>query len=184
MTLSDYLFSGIFIALILRQIRGRPLTVLGLLIPVGIVVVVAFRYVHGIPTTGNDPSLVLACVAAGVVLGTLSAMATTVFRRSDGTPIAKAGPLAVLLWVIGTGSRLAFALYATHGGGPEVARFARAHHLSGSQVWTTAFILMALAEAVSRYGLLAIRGLTARRGGPGSSSLASRQRHLSSSQAE
>jgi hypothetical protein len=184
MTLGDYLFSGVFIALILRQIRGRPLTALGLLIPVGIVVVVAFRYLHGIPAGGNDSELVAVCAGAGLVLGILSAMATKVFRRADGTPMAKAGPLAILLWVIGAGSRLAFALYATHGGGPEVARFARAHHIIGSQAWTTAFILMALAEAVSRYGLLAIRALIVKGSGPRSSSMASRQRHLSSSQAK
>jgi hypothetical protein len=184
MPVSDYLFSGILIALILRQIWGRPLTWWSLLIPVGIVVVVAFRYLHGFPTRGNDEELIAGCAAFGLVLGVASGLATKVYRRADGTPIAKAGPLAVLLWVIGAGSRLGFALYAMHGGGPQIARFAKAHDIHGSQVWTTAFVLMALAEVVSRYGLLAVRGLTARRGGPGSPYMAARQRHLSSSQAK
>ncbi|MHB8293773.1 MAG: hypothetical protein ACYDH5_03955 [Acidimicrobiales bacterium] len=70
MTASDYMFSAVFIALIFRQVGGRPLTAKSLLVPMA---------------------------------------------------IAKAGPLAVVLWVLGTGSRLAFGLYALHGGGPEMA---------------------------------------------------------------
>lgn len=120
MTASDYIFSAVFIALIFRQVRGRPLTAKSLLVPVAIVVGFAVRYLHNIPTAGNDVMFTALCASAGVVLGCASGLVTTVRAGPDGRPIAKAGPLAVVLWVLGTGSRLAFGLYALHGGGPEM----------------------------------------------------------------
>lgn len=158
MSVTDYIFSAVLIALIFRQVQGRRITVRGILIPVAIVVVVAVHYLHGFPTVGNDLFLIVACASAGLVLGVLSSLATTVYRGPDGSPIAKAGPVAVVLWVIGTGSRLAFGLYSTHGGAPAIARFSRAHHISGT-AWVTALVLMALTEVVGRYGILALRAL-------------------------
>ncbi|MHB8289099.1 MAG: hypothetical protein ACYDEY_07670 [Acidimicrobiales bacterium] len=121
MKASDYVFTAVFIALILRQVRGRRLTAKGMLLPLVIVIVAGVHYLHGIPTGGNNGVLIEACAGIGLVLGLVSAIVTTVRPGPDGTPIAKAGPLAVLLWIVGTGSRLAFALYATHGAGRRSA---------------------------------------------------------------
>lgn len=167
MTATDYIFSAVFILLIFRQIRGRPLTAKSLLLPVVIVAVAADRYLHGFPTGGNDLPLVVLCAAIGLLLGLVSAMVTSVHARPDGTPVARAGPFAVLLWIVGTGSRLAFALYATNGGGPTIARLTRTYHVDSRTAITTALILMAMAEVVGRYGLLALRAWSVRgRGGP------------------
>lgn len=67
MTASDYIFSAVFIALIFRQVRGRPLTAKSLLVPVAIVVGFAVRYLHNIPTAGNDVTFTALCAFAGVV---------------------------------------------------------------------------------------------------------------------
>lgn len=126
----------------------------------------ADRYLHGFPTGGNNLTLVVLCAGVGLLLG-LRAMVTSVHARPDGTPVAKAGPFAVLLWIVGTGSRLAFALYATNGGGPTIARLSRTYHVDSRTAITTALILMAMAEVVGRYGLLALRAWSVRsRGGP------------------
>ena len=167
MTASDYIFSAVFIALIFRQVRGRPLTAKSLLVPVAIVVGFAVRYLHNIPTAGNDVTFTVACASAGVVLGCASGLVTTVRTGPDGRPIAKAGPLAIVLWVLGTGSRLAFGLYALHGGGSEIHRLSAAYHIVGRDAYTTAFILMALCEVVARYGLLGLRAAALRRRQPG-----------------
>jgi hypothetical protein len=163
---SDYIFSAIFIALIFRQVRGRPLTVKSLLVPVAVVVGFAIRYLRDIPTAGNDLKFTVVCASAGVILGCASGLATTVRAGPDGRPIARAGPLAILLWVLGTGSRLAFGLYALHGGGPEIARLSATYHIIGRDAYATAFILMALCEVAARYGLLGLRATAIRRGQP------------------
>jgi hypothetical protein len=163
---SDYIFSAVFIALIFRQVRGRPLTAKSLLVPVAIVIGFAVRYLHNIPAAANDVTFTALCAFAGVVLGCASGLVTTVRAGTDGRPIAKAGPLAVVLWVLGTGSRLAFGLYALHGGGPEIRRLSATYHITGPDAYTTAFILMALCEVVARYGLLGLRAAALRRHQP------------------
>src|SRR5579875_3280214 len=162
MDAKDYIFSGIFIGLIFLQIRGRPLTARSLLLPVVIVAFFAYRYLNTFPTGGNNLILVAICAGIGLTLGLLSATVTTVRTNHNGVPIAKAGPFAVLLWIVGTGSRLAFAIYATNGGGPAIAHFSRTYHIDSRTAITTALILMALCEVIGRYGLLALRAHAAR----------------------
>lgn len=157
MDAKDYIFSGIFIGLIFLQVRGRPLTALSLLLPVAIVAFFAYTYLRTFPTGGNNLILVVICATIGLTLGLLSASVTTVRANNNGVPIARAGPFAILLWVVGTGSRLAFALYATSGGSPTIARFTRTYHIDSRTAITTALILMALCEVIGRYGLLALR---------------------------
>jgi hypothetical protein len=80
--------------------------------------------------------------------------------------MAKAGAIAAALWILGTGGRLAFQLYATHGGGAAVARFSVARAVTGVNAWTSALILMALCEAVGRTSILAWRSMVIRRDAP------------------
>jgi len=157
MTFSDYLLNGVLVALVLVQIRGRRLTTSMLLRPILIVGVVAATYLHTLPTQGHDVILALVGTAAGTLLGTGCGLATSVFRDNDGHVIVKAGILAALLWVAGVGSRLAFSLYSEHGGGPAVARFSIANHITSTQAWVACLVLMAVTEVVSRTGVLAWR---------------------------
>lgn len=154
----DYLINAVLIALVLFQIHGRRITIRNLALPVVIVAFVAFEVLNGIPTSGNDLVLVVAGAAAGLLLGAGCGLATAVYRRADGAPMARAGVLAAVLWVAGTGARLAFYLYSTHGGGEAIYRFSVAHRIIGIQAaWTACLVLMALAEVVSRSGVLAAR---------------------------
>jgi hypothetical protein len=79
-----------------------------------------------------------------------------VYPDRAGVPFARATGLAVVFWVVGMSGRLAFAYYAEHGGGPSIARFS-AHHALTPQAWSTALILMALAEVVTRTVVLVVR---------------------------
>jgi hypothetical protein len=157
MSITDYLLSFLLIALVVRQIRGRRLTVLGLLWPFGIVVYFATQYLHGIPTAGNDLVLTIAGITVGLVLGTVCGVFTSVRPDADGTPFAKAGALAAAVWILGVGSRLAFQLYATHGGGSSIVRFSNSHDITTVAAWTSALILMAFAEVLGRTAVLAWR---------------------------
>ena len=166
MTFTDYLIDISLIALVLVQIRGRRLTTRALLLPLGIVSYVAYSYLRGVPTAGNDLFLVAGCAALGATLGGLSGKFTSVYADGEGVPFAKAGLIAATLWVLGTGARLAFQLYATHGGGAAVERFSVTHSITSASAWTAALILMALSEAVFRTGILAWRGTAVRRQAP------------------
>ncbi len=157
MTFTDYAIDITLIALVILQIRGRRLTGRALLLPVVLVGYVAANYLHGIPTAGNDLIVVAGAATLGIALGVLCALFTTVKPGPDGHPVAKAGLIAAVLWVLGTGTRLAFQLYATHGGAGAIGRFSASHSITSSEVWVAALILMAMGEALARTGVLALR---------------------------
>ena len=80
-------------------------------------------------------------------------------------PFAKAGLVAAALSICsGPGGRLAFQVYATHGGGAAIGHFSAAHSITSAAAWTSALIIMALSEAVIRTGVLSWRALGVRRG--------------------
>jgi hypothetical protein len=157
MTLTDYLLDLLLIGIVVLQIRGRRLTARSLLLPVGIVAYVAYSYLKGVPTAGNDLVLVGLAAAAGTALGVLTGAFTKVFPDGEGRPFAQAGVLAAALWVVGVGARFAFQLYATHGGAAAIGRFSAAHSITSGQAWVAALILMAMGEALARTAVLAYR---------------------------
>lgn len=165
MSSEDYVLNLLLIALVIRQVWGKRLTLFGLLWPVGLVGVAAVKYLHTVPSEGNDLVLVLACGVIGGLLGCLCGLATHIERLSDDGLLAKATGVAALLWTLGVGARLAFAIYATNGGAPTIARFSAEHHITGGAAWTAGLIAMSLAEVLGRTVLLAVRS----RGEPHSS---------------
>jgi hypothetical protein len=158
MTFSDYLLDTVLVLLVVRQIRESRLDLRATLLPVGLVVVIGGSYLHGVPTIGNDLALVALLTGVGVALGLISALTTRV--RSDGGryPLVKAGWVAAAAWIAGMGSRFAFAVWASHGGAPELARFSVEHHITSSEAWTAALVLMALGEVLTRTLILVVRG--------------------------
>jgi hypothetical protein len=157
MTLSDYLIDITLISLVLIQIRARKLSVKALLLPLGLVAYVAYEYLRGVPTAHNDLFLVVGAAVVGATLGGLAGSFTSVHRADDGSVWAKAGLAAAALWILGTGGRLAFQLYASHGGGASVAHFSATHGITSATAWTAALILMALSEATMRTSILGWR---------------------------
>lgn len=160
MSLSDYLIDLSLIGVVLLQIRGRRLTLHSLLLPIGIVAIIAESYLHDIPTAGDDLLLIVGCAALGVTLGSLCGYFTSVTRAIDGRLLARAGTLAAGLWVVGVGTRFAFQVYTSHGGAEAVGRFSVEHGIpvaTVSATWTAALVLMALGEALARTAVLAVR---------------------------
>ena len=93
--------------------------------------------------------------ALGLALGVGCALSTAVYRDAQGDPFAKAGPVAALLWVLGIGARLAFTLYASHGGQGAIGRFSATHGITSGEAWVAGLILMAAAEVHGRSSVLA-----------------------------
>lgn len=157
MNFSDYLLDSVLVLLVLRQVRESRLDRRAILLPLGIVAVVANSYLHNIPTGGADIALITGLTLVGVTFGAISGSTTRV--RSDGGKYAlvKAGWTAAGIWVFSMSARFAFAIWATHGGGPQLYRFSTAHGLN-VDVWTAALVLMALGEVITRVGILYLRG--------------------------
>jgi hypothetical protein len=165
MTLTDYILDIFLISLVIWQVRGRRLSLYSLLLPVATISFAVITFLHTIPTAGNDLYLVAATAAAGLTCGALCGALTHIRPGPGGVPYARAGVAAAGLWVLGTGTRLAFQLYATHGGGPAIVGFSARHDITSTAAWTAALILMAAGEVAARTLVLAWRGYgpTARR---------------------
>jgi len=156
MTTTEYLLNAALVLVVVRQLRGKRLAGAALYLPLAICAYAGYTYLHSIPTAGDDLALVLIGSITGLTLGTLCGLFTLVYPDRDGVPFARATGIAAVLWVLGVGSRIAFSLYAQHGGGETIRHFSIAHALS-MDAWVAGFVLMAILEAVSRTAVLLVR---------------------------
>lgn len=155
MTLESVIVELLLVAVVIRQLRGRRITAVGLLWPLALVAYAAWHYLPSLPSGGADGLLVAVCGTTGVALGAACAALTSV--EGDGASIiARASVPAAVLWVLGVSARLAFGLVAEHGGGPSIAAFSSAHHLTIAG-WTTALLAMSMAEVVVRSAGIALQ---------------------------
>jgi len=161
MTLTDYIVDLALIAVVIRQMRTRELSLRSMILPIWLVAIAAFSYLRPVPVSAHNVVLVGILVAAGVALGVLSGMATRVWRTSDGALFARAGLLAAFFWVAGMTARFAFAVYATHWGQGAVTQFSIEHGITGAHMWPVALVLMALGEVLARVAVLQLRRLHA-----------------------
>jgi hypothetical protein len=158
MNTDTYIINIVLVLLVVRQIRERRLDLRGLLLPVALVAVAGFSFLHTIPTAGNDLILVAVLATAGAAMGVACALATHVRLGNDGTPLARAGRVAAALWIAGVGARMAFAYGSAHGLGPTIAWFSREHAITSASAWVAALVLMALADVTTRLLVLYARG--------------------------
>jgi hypothetical protein len=157
MNTTDWLINIALVALVVLQLRWHKVDRRFILRPLVLVGIAAASYLKTVPTGGNDLVLIAALMAVGVTFGGLSALATSV-RAESGAAWVRSRPLAIGLWIAGIGSRIAFVLYAEHGGESSIEHFSAQHHITSIDAWTAALVLMALAEVLTRVGLLAYRG--------------------------
>jgi hypothetical protein len=144
MTTSNYLINAVFVLVVLRQAGERRLDRRSLLIPLLVVFFVAQRYVHTLPTTGNDLVLVALLTALGLGLGLASGFATQL-RLRERLVFARIGWLAGTLLITGICARIVFAFAAADGAGPAIRGFSVAHHI-GAAAWQVALVAMARAR--------------------------------------
>ena len=159
MSATDYVINAILVLLVLRQIQERRLDLVSLVLPVVLVGAAAAYYLHSVPAAGNDIALDLTLAAAGAILGVACALTTRMWRGADAVALARAGVVAAILWIVGIGSRMGFALYSSHGGAAAIARFSVAHDITSSAAWVAALVMMALAEVIARTVALRVRAL-------------------------
>lgn len=150
MTFTDYLFDSLLVALVLLQVRERPLTNHALIRPLVIVGAAVATYLNGIPSAGNDLLLVGGLSLLGATIGILSGVTVIIRRGAQGETLARAGWLSGFFWVAGMGSRFAFAIWANNGGQSALGHFSLVHQITGGQAWTAALLAMVVAEVLGR----------------------------------
>ena len=165
MSFSDYLLDIALVLIVVRQMRESRFGLHVLVLPIGIMSWVALHYLKALPTGGNDLLLIGGLTAIGALCGVVGAYGTRVRTDVQGRAFVRAGWASAGVWVASMGLRLAFAIWASHGGGPHLVRFDVAHHLTVA-AWTDALVLMALGEVVVRMGLLLLRTRRALAGTP------------------
>ena len=160
MTTVDILISCALILLVLRQVRGRKLTVLSLIWPILLVIWAALEYVTGFPSQNNGWLLMTGCIITGLSLGVACGVTTAVYVHNHQV-YARAGIWAVFFWIVGMSGRLIFGLYAEHGGAEQIYRFSLDCSIP-MDAWASALIMMALCEVMSRTFVLAWKLIHAR----------------------
>lgn len=157
MTATDYLIDSALVLLVLLQIKERKLTTQTLIRPVIIVGIAVINYLHGIPTAGNDLVLVGIVATIGLLIGLASGQTLLMRRGSDGGVLVRAGWASAIFWVLGMGSRFAFAIWISHGGSPTIAHFSAQHSITSAEAWTVALLAMAVFEVCGRSLIMAAR---------------------------
>jgi hypothetical protein len=162
MTTSDWIINIALVAVVVFQLKERRFSWHAMLLPLAGVGYAALSYLQAIPTAGNDLVLIALTVATGTVLGVAGGLTTHVRPGADGTRF-RASATSAGLWVLGTGARLAFVVWITHGGAGALGRFSVAHDITGGAAWVDATVLMVLVEVVSRTAIIVARAARAGR---------------------
>ncbi len=160
MNTTGYIIDVLLILVVLRQVRKRPLTASSVIVPVVLLAFAGVEYFRSFTLAGNDLALILIFTAIGIVLGAISGYSTRVWRDGELGIVAQAGLVAAASWILGMGFRFGFALWANStSGGADLTRFSIDHRITGAQAWTTALLLMAFGEVLTRVGTMQFRRL-------------------------
>ncbi len=157
MTFTDYLIDSTLVLLVLLQLRERELTTRALVRPLIIVSIAVVNYFHGIPTAGNDLVLVAVLASLGLTIGAISGQTVLMRRDEDGAVLARSGWISGFFWVLGMGSRFAFAVWISHGGAATVGQFSIEHAITSHDAWTVGLLAMAVFEVCGRSLVMASR---------------------------
>jgi hypothetical protein len=165
MTTTDYILDSLLVLLVLYQIKERELTTRMLIRPLVILAIVVATYFHGVPTAGNDLVLLAALAVLGGLIGVASGQTMLMRRGPHGEVLARSGWTSGFFWVLGMGSRFAFAIWISHGGAAPIAHFSAEHSITSVQAWTVALLAMAVFEVCGRTLVQATRRRQLEQGG-------------------
>jgi hypothetical protein len=153
-SVENWIVDLLLIALVLRQLRARPLTTRVVVLPLVLVAWAFITYFHTFSANGHDVELIAIFTAVGVALGLASGFTTKVWESGE-TLFFQAGVVAAVTWIAGMGFRLGFQIWAnTKSGEASITRFSIAHHINSSEAWVCALLLMALGEVLARLAVL------------------------------
>ena len=151
MTLAQWLLNlGLLVFILGTNLGTRPVTRRRLVIPLILAVVAGGVFLDSVPVAGNDVALDVVGAGLGVALGILAGMFMNVTRAANRKIISTAGTAYAVLWFLVIGGRVAFAESANGWAQGAIRDFSISNHITGSDAWTTAFIIMALTMVGAR----------------------------------
>jgi hypothetical protein len=154
LSVENYVVDILLIALVLRQLRARPLTTRVVILPLVLVAWAFISYFHTFSANGGDIELIAVFTVVGVALGLASGFTTKVWESGQKL-LFQAGVIAAVTWIAGMGFRLGFQIWAnTTSGEASIANFSESHHINSSEAWVCALLLMALGEVLARLAVL------------------------------
>jgi hypothetical protein len=155
---------AVFAAVVFLRLGRHRYTRRQRVITLALIVALILRYVKGMPTTGNDLLLEIACLGFGVVFGfAMLAVISVDHDETSGEIWVRAGAAYLVLWVVLLGSRVLFAYSATGWAHRDVGRFFIDNGLSFTAI-SPAFVLMTIGSiGVVTIGL-AIRAASRQQG--------------------
>lgn len=163
MSPTDYIIDSALVLLVVVQMKERVLTNRTLLRPLIILGVAVAGYFQSFPTQGNDIPLIIAISGIGAALGVLSGVSVLMRPNGAGEVTARAGVASAAFWVLGMGSRFAFAVWAASAAGAlQIGSFSAAHHITGGTAWTDALLGMAVCEVLGRTLVMVLRRVALR----------------------
>ena len=154
---------GLLAYILISNVGTHEVTRRRLLLPVALVTVAAVVFLNDVPSLGNDTTLELVGVGAGVVLGLVAGLLVRV-RNDGGRVLMTAGAAYALLWIVVIGGRVTFAYGAEHWFSQRIGLFSYQHQITGADAWTAAFVMMALAMVLTRVLVTWVLTLVAQRG--------------------
>ncbi|MFE3630206.1 hypothetical protein [Streptomyces goshikiensis] len=156
--LTALIASGVILIIILSTDLGtRKVTNMRLLRSIIAIVIVIALFVHTLPLGGNDPWLQLAGIGTGAVCGLLAAALLPAHRGTDGEVYTKGGIAYAIVWTLMSASRVLFAYGSEHWFTEDVIMFSINNKLSGQDVYSNAFVFMALAAVLARTAVLLVK---------------------------
>lgn len=152
MTTGELLLNLGVLAFVLGSGLGtRALTRRRFRLPIALVLTVGFIFLRTVPTAGNDVGLEATLGFLGIAFGALAGCLMAVRRDPEGgSLVTKAAAGYAAVWIAVIGGRILFAYGSDHWFAGEIATFSREHAVSGTNAWTAAFVIMAIAMVVAR----------------------------------
>lgn len=82
MTITNWIIDIALLVIVFRQLREERLTARTILVPLALMAWAGFTYLRGVPTAGNDLTLIGLLTATGVVFGLFGGLLTRVRNQS------------------------------------------------------------------------------------------------------
>ncbi|WP_433250575.1 hypothetical protein ACQPYK_04410 [Streptosporangium sp. CA-135522] len=153
--LTALIASGTILVIILATDLGRRrVTTMRMLRSLIAVAVIVAIFVHSLPMDGNAPSFQLAGIGTGVICGLIAGALLPAHRDASGEIYTVGGLGYALVWIVLSSARVVFAYGSEHWFGEEIVRFSIDYKLSGPDVYSNAFVFMALAMVLARTAVL------------------------------
>jgi len=156
----------ILVIILMTDIGRRRVTKMRMIrsvVAVGIIVVI---FVHSFPTQGNDVSLQLAGIGAGVIGGLLAGNLMPVYRHESGEIYSRAGIAYAAVWIVLSAGRVVFAYGAENWFTAGLVEFSIENKISGADTYANAFVFMSLVMVLTRTAVLLVKMRRVRQAGP------------------